>query len=320
METRSRSSNNIAILSSDGTQELAGRIQAGLRNKSLSCPHILIKSWSFNNEEEGIHIPFSVRRRSVYFVHCPQLPNPNTGIIQALFAAEAGREGGAQEWVHILPFIPYMRQDRKDRPRVPISAKAIAEILSKNADRIFTLDLHVEQAPGFFDIPVENLSARYIFAKYFRKRFKGDISNIVIVAPDAGAHVRATRFAEKLGKNVEVGVLRKSRQKDSKVKIEKYIGPDLTGKIAVQYDDINDTGNTNIEGVRFLRELRPKEVLTCFTHAIFSHDGVSSAEDKMRAEGVETVTTDSIPRNDVYIKKGSIETFRGLFILFSITH
>ncbi len=214
----------------------------------------------------------------------------------------------ARDLVLVLPFIPYFRQDRKeDTERVPISARVVADMLTMSGivKDIVTMDLHVEQEQAFFSCPTQNLSGQVILAQYFRDRFGGDFSKVVVSSTDLGGGKRAQRLAQKLGSNVKVDTLLKSRNDDASVKTLGFIGPDLTDMTVLLSDDMVDTGGSTIAGIDALLQRGAKEVIPCFSHPIFSPKGGKTAEQKFRAAGAHVVALDTIPRSKEYYAENS---------------
>lgn len=298
---------NIAILSSKPMSPIARHVTKWLASSHAlqieghTYEHIELDVKTFANGEILPRIPASVRSKRVYLFHSPQLPNPNAGLMELFLTINALKLAWVEDIVLVLPFIPYGRQDKKeDDERVPISARAIADMLTMSGKvrGIISMDFHVEQIPGFFSCPTQNLSARSIFAEYFQTRFAGDFSNVIVSSTDMGGGKKAQRFADKL--EVPVGTLLKARTKGALVENKGYIGPDLEGKSVILGDDILDTANSMITGIKTVRDRGAKEVLVYCSHGVFSPKGESTAESKLKEAGAEVVSLDTIPRDHDY--------------------
>jgi len=167
----------------------------------------------------------------------------------------------------VIPYFGYARQDRKDEPRVPISAKLIANLLANSgATRVLTIDLHAEQIQGFFDIPVDHLYATPVFVDYYKLR---SLDNYVIVSPDAGRANRVRAFARRLKEGLPIAIVDKRRTGPNQSLVLNVIG-EVKGKTALIYDDMLDTGGTIVEGARAIAEQGAKEVFACIVHPLFS--------------------------------------------------
>ncbi len=297
--------NRVTILSSEEMSGAAKSVTEKLRNIHDHYSHIAAEYKTFPNGEVSVRIPETVRSQEVYFFHSLFHPDPNTGIMKMLLTNNAVSLASAKSLVLVLLYMPYLRQDRKDRPRVPISARVLADLIetNKSVKRIITMDMHVEQEEGFFSIPVDNLRGAVLHAEYFREVLNNDFSNVMVVAPDFGAAVRARRFAKLLGEDVPVGILEKERVGKGGVITHNLIGEDPTGKDLILYDDMIDTGGTILTGAKALYERGANRVCICATHGIFSPTAESTAEEKFIEAQVPVVVTGSIPRSTDYLMK-----------------
>lgn len=286
------------IVSSPGMHEVADRIVAILKEEhDLIYPHHRIVYERFANGEMLAHVPETVRRQHVFFLHPLQHPSPNDALMGMLLANDALKRASVAGITLVLPYMAYLRQDRKHKPRVPISARLVADLIQSNeeVEKIITVDMHADQEQGFYSIPVDNLTSMKIFAKYFAEKFGKQLADIVVVTPDFGGSVRARRFAKTLGKS-SIAIYEKTRPENNVSEIVSFIGEDVSGKIAVVYDDMIDTGGT-IRGVMHsLKERGAIDVYACATHGIFS----GGAEVKFNAEGCKVFCTNSIPRDKAY--------------------
>jgi ribose-phosphate pyrophosphokinase len=294
-------SSSTALLSSPETSGTTEAVRRILQKRGLHYPHIEVAYRSHPGGEVDIELPKTVRNKKVYVIHSPQLPDPNTGSVRTMLTCDAIDRAGGREIVLVLPHMTYTRQDRMNKPRVCISSKVIAQAMTANprVRSVLPFDLHVPQGAAFFNVPAENLTFRPIFVSHFRKVFKDNLANLVVMAPDVGALDRAIRFATALGEEVQVGNLIKSRRKG--VKIEGYNGPPIVDRYVLMFDDIGDTMGTAIHAINFIRDiLKPADVQAAFSHGIFSNDGSTGAEFKMRNSGIKVTITDSIPRSVQY--------------------
>jgi ribose-phosphate pyrophosphokinase len=201
---------------------------------------------------------------------------------------DAFKRASAERITAVLPYYGYARQDRKDRPRMPISAKLVASLLERaGADRVLALDLHAAQIQGFFDIPVDHLFAAPVMVEYFQRRFtKGDV---IIVSPDAGGVERARSFAKRM--NAPLAIIDKRRTEINVAEVMNIIG-DVRGKHCLMVDDLVDTAGTLVKGVEALLDQGAKTVTACATHAVLSGPAI----ERVRKSPVEElVVTNSIP-------------------------
>lgn len=205
-------------------------------------------------------------------------------MIDALKRASAGRITA------VLPYYGYARQDRKDRPRVPISAKLVASLLERaGADRILSLDLHAAQIQGFFDIPVDHLFAAPVMIEHFRASAG---SELTVVSPDAGGVERARAFAKRL--NAPLAIIDKRREQANVAEIMNIIG-EVRGHHCIMVDDLIDTGGTLVKGAEALLNAGASSVSACATHAVLSGTAVKRIEESRIRE---VVVTNSIPLRD----------------------
>ncbi len=256
-----------------------------------------IEYGSFANGEIGVMIPENVRGKHVYFLHALQYPDPNVALMGMLIVAEALTRASAAGITLVIPFIPYLRQDRKDKPHVPITARLIANMIESNnkIERIITFDMHVDQEQGFFMIPTDNFYGSIVHASYFRKLFKNNFSNTIVVSTDIGSSVRSRRFADKLGQDIPLAILEKVRR-NGKVFVDNIIGPNVADRNLILYDDMIDTGGSLIAAIDFLNEKHPNSVHIAATHGLFS----KGAEHAFKNKGVQVAVLPTIPRTKEY--------------------
>jgi len=201
---------------------------------------------------------------------------------------QALKLASAERITAVLPYYGYARQDRKDKPRVPISAKLVAGLLeSAGADRVLTLDLHAAQIQGFFDIPVDHLYASPVLIEYFRAQ---NLPNVTVVSPDAGGVERARAFAKRLNSS-PLAIIDKRREEANVAEVMNVVG-DVEERHCLLVDDLIDTAGTLVQGAQALLEKGAASVSACATHAVLSGPAV----ERIEASGLkEVVLTNSIP-------------------------
>jgi ribose-phosphate pyrophosphokinase len=220
---------------------------------------------TFSDGELSVEINANVRGHDVFVIQSTSTPG-NDHLMELLIIMDALRRSSAERVTAVVPYYGYGRQDRKTKPRVPITAKLVAELLvSSGANRVLTMDLHAGQIMGFFNVPVDNLYARPVMLRYMKDKYSPD--DLVIVSPDAGGVARARAFAKRL--NVNLAIIDKRRVNPNEVAEMNVVG-DVKGKVAVLIDDIVDTGGTLAKGADALIEAGATEVLACCTHAVLS--------------------------------------------------
>ncbi|MDI6756969.1 MAG: ribose-phosphate pyrophosphokinase [Endomicrobiia bacterium] len=237
----------------------------------------------FSDGETRISIDDNVRGSDVFIIQ-PTAPPVNESVMELLIIIDALRRASAGRITAVMPYYGYARQDRKSEPRVPITAKLIANLITAaGAKRVLALDLHAAQIQGFFDIPVDHLYATPVFLEYFKDR-----SNTVVVSPDAGGVERARAFGKRM--TSELAIVDKRRPKPNQSEILNLIG-DVEGKRAVIVDDIVDTAGTIVQVAALLKKNGAKEILCVCTHAILSGDAKAKIEDSAISK---IITTDTI--------------------------
>ena len=192
----------------------------------------------------------------------------NDSLVELLIMINAAKLASARRITAVMPWYGYSRQDKKSAPREPITAKMVADILQAvGVDRVLTMDLHAGQVQGFFNIPVDHMTAGPILAQYFQDLPEIQGERLVVVSPDAGRAKLANHFAEKLG--ASLAVLTKQRPEHSEVEMTMLIG-DVDGKVAIMVDDMIDTAGTLVEGAKKVREHGAVKVYAAATHGLFS--------------------------------------------------
>lgn len=319
---------NIAIVCY-GDKEFMQRYRAEFEKLHKDDIFVPLIALEFPNKELWVKVDENVRKKRVYVVYnftgygsneseC----DPNVGLVRLLIINDALKRASVDEITNIVPFIPYLRQDRKDEGRVPISAKLIADLITTSgADRVVTFDLHVPQEQGFFDIPVDNLTALPLFAdEFFGENRYIDPKGCVAVAPDAGAMPMTLEFKKlsdaKYGTDLKVATLGKRKGKDvpnsgarSRETDTLYIMGEehVAGRDVIMMDDMIDSAITACNAAEKLREKGARRIFITGTHGIFSpreYKGLPvSAEEKLEHMDVEAVITDSISRSSDYLKR-----------------
>lgn len=297
---------SIHILATEHMTELASKVYERLKDKDFAYAEV--EYVTFSSQEIKSRIPTTVRREHTYLFHSLYHPNPNDAMMKLLLTNDALSRASAESITLVLPYMSYLRQDRKDESRVPISARVMANLIETNpkVGKIITLDMHCDQAQGFYNISVDNLYGSLIQAEYFQQKYGQDLSDLVVVSPDYGGAKRAREFARYLDDRDEIGVIEKRRSGDKANKVETlgYQGPSVSGKNVVLYDDMIDTAGTTTSAAKALQDAGAKRVYAVASHGIFSRPNAdSTAEERMRNAGIQTVITNSIPRSEQYQKE-----------------
>jgi ribose-phosphate pyrophosphokinase len=243
---------------------------------------------TFPNGETYCRYDESVRGADLFLVQTGCHP-VDRNLMELVLMIQAARLASAKRITAVIPWFPYARQDRKAKPREPISARIVADMLQlAGADRVLTMDLHAGQIQGFFTIPVDHMTALPLFARHFRDLgLHGE--GVVSVAPDAGRAKHAVRFAEMI--DAEFAIMHKQRLEHNAVAVTEVTGR-VRDKIAIMGDDVTTTGSTLIAGAEALREHGAKEVYVFVTHALLSPKGL---ERLTEADLAGIVVTDTVP-------------------------
>jgi ribose-phosphate pyrophosphokinase len=247
-----------------------------------------IELHTFGNGETYCRFDESIRGADLFLVQTGCDP-VDQNLMELLLMIQAAKLASAKRITAVIPWFPYARQDRKAKPREPISARLVADMLQlAGADRVLTMDLHAGQIQGFFTIPVDHMTSLPLFARHFRDLgLTGD--GVVSVAPDAGRAKHAVRFAEMI--DADFAIMHKTRPAHDVVSVTEVTGK-VRDKIAIIGDDITTTGGTLIAGARALMEHGAKEVYVFVTHALLSPEGL----DKLANAGFAgIVVTDTVP-------------------------
>ena len=251
----------------------------------------------FKDGEISIQIKENVRATDVFVIQ--SICNPgNDNLMELLIMIDAFKRASADRITAVIPYYGYARQDRKDKPRVPITSRLVADLLTAaGASRILTMDLHAQQIVGFFNIPVDHLLAMPVFLEEIKKM---DISNLIIVAPDAGAVERARQYAERL--NTDIAIIDKRREEKNKSDVMHVIG-DVKDKNASLIDDMVDTGGTLINSAIAIKKMGAKSVSSICTHPVLSENAVENIESSI----IESlIVSNTIPLSPEKVKSNKI--------------
>lgn len=250
------------------------------------------KHYRFSDGEIGLSIDESVRGADVFLIQ-PTCNPVNENLMELFIMLDALKRASAYRINVVIPYFGYARQDRKSKPRDPISAKLMANLLTEaGADRVITADLHAGQIQGFFDIPVDHLTGMPLLASYFKENVAPGLSApLVVVAPDVGGMVRARKFAGHLKADLAVVDKRRSHEAANFCEVMDVIG-DVEGKTVVMVDDIIDTAGTICNAAALIKERGAVKVFACATHGVLS----GPALERLESSGIsEVILTDTIP-------------------------
>jgi len=252
----------LLLLSGTANRPLAEEIA-----QQLDTELCRVTSRRFADGELFVKIDENVRGRDVYIIQPTNPPAEN--LIELLLLMDAARRASAARITAVIPYFGYARQDRKDQPRVAISAKLMANMVSTaGADRVLAMDFHQHQLQGFFDLPVDHLYAAPIFVQHYRQK---QLEDIVVVAPDVGSAKMARGFAKRL--NGSLAIIDKRRSGPNKAEALHVVG-EVAGKNCIIPDDMIDTGGTMAEAVHALKRLGANDIYICATHALLSGPAV----------------------------------------------
>ena len=282
------------------------KIFSGNASQSLTkgiCEHLDIEPGQaivseFSDGETRVQIGEHIRGRDVFLVNSTS-PPVNTHLMELLILIDAARRASAERITAVLPYFGYARQDRKDKARVPITAKLTANLLTAaGADRILTVDLHCGQIQGFFDIPMDHLAAGIVFVNEFQANPEDDL---IVVAPDMGSVGRAREFAGSLG--TPLAIVDKRRPKENVAEVMNLIG-DVEGKHALLLDDMIDTAGTLVKAAKAIKDAGALSVRACATHPVFSGAALDNISNSV-LEGL--MVCDSIPLSERAKALGTIK-------------
>ncbi|MGB6328091.1 MAG: ribose-phosphate pyrophosphokinase [Halarcobacter sp.] len=240
----------------------------------------------FSDGEISVQIHESVRGQDVFIVQ-PTCAPTNDHIMELLIMVDALKRSSAKTISAVIPYFGYARQDRKAAPRVPITAKLVADMLeSSGIDRVITIDLHAAQIQGFFNIPVDNLYGSVLFVDYLKRK---NLKNPIIASPDIGGVARARSYADKLG--YDLVIVDKRREKANVAEVMNIIG-EVKGKDVILVDDMVDTAGTLVKAAEALKQRGATSVMACCTHGVLSGPAYERINNGTLDE---LVITDTIP-------------------------
>jgi len=269
------------IFSGTANPEFAKKI-----SKYLSLPLSECAIKTFSDGEISVQIGESVRGKDVFVIQ-PTCAPANSNLMELLILTDALKRSSANSITAVVPYFGYARQDRKAAPRVPISAKLVANMMqTAGIDRVVTMDLHAGQIQGFFDVPVDNLYGSIIFNDHIKNK---NLKNPIIASPDIGGVARARSVAKAL--NLDIVIVDKRREKANESEVMNVIG-DVAGKDVILVDDMIDTGGTIVKAAKVFKERGATSVMACCTHAALSGKAYENLADSALDE---LVVTDTIP-------------------------
>ena len=276
-----RSQTEMKIFCGSAHRQLAQRICA-----SIGVPLGDATVTSFPDGETFVKIDENIRGRDVFFVQ-PTCPPTNQNLMELLIMVDAAKRASAARITAVIPFFGYARQDRKDQPRVPITAKLVANLLTAaGVDRVLTMDLHAQQVAGFFDIPVDHLFAAPVIIRYLRSK---EIHDPVVVSPDVGGLKMASACSTALG--ASLAIVAKRRKSAEEVEAMNVIG-EVEGRNVILVDDLTETAGTLTSAARILKERGAQAILACVSHAVLS----DLALERLKKSAItELICTNSVP-------------------------
>ncbi len=276
-----RSKPEIKIFTGSAHRELAQKIC-----EYLDVPLGDATVTSFPDGETFVKINENIRGRDIFIVQ-PTCPPTNQNLMELLILVDAARRASAERITAVIPFFGYARQDRKDQPRVPITAKLVANLLvAAGVNRVLTMDLHAQQLQGFFDIPVDHLHALPVLERYLSAK---NFTNLAVVSPDVGGVKMGAAYAQALGASLAIVV--KRRVSATETEALHVIG-DVEGKTILIVDDLTETAGTITGAARILRDCGAGEIYAGISHAVLTEMAVERLKD---SDIKELITTDSTP-------------------------
>jgi ribose-phosphate pyrophosphokinase len=248
---------------------------------------------TFSDGEIFVSLYETVRGSDVFVIQST-CGDVNKNLMELLIMVDALKRASAGRITAVIPYFGYARQDRKAKPRDPITAKLVANMITAaGADRVLTMDLHASQIQGFFDIPVDNLLGNPIFVDYYAKKFGADCEQMVVVSPDVGSVARARAFAQKL--HMQLAIVDKRRQKANQCEVMNVIG-DVAGKDCILFDDMVDTGGSLCNAAKAIVEVGgARNVYACASHGVLSGPAIDRVNN---SNIVELAFLDTIPAVD----------------------
>ncbi|MBR5879126.1 MAG: ribose-phosphate pyrophosphokinase [Akkermansia sp.] len=244
---------------------------------------------TFPDGESFVQIKESIRGADAFIVQ-PTCPPTNHNLMELLVMVDAVRRASASRITAVLPFYGYARQDRKDKPRVPITSKLVANLLTAaGVDRVLTMDLHAAQIQGFFDIPVDHLHSVPVLIKHLKANYVKDMNNLVVVSPDIGGVKNAKSYANILG--TELAIVAKQRISATEVDAHAVIG-NVQGKDVLMVDDMTESGGTLCAAAKILKEHGAARIFAGVSHGVLT----DAARERLANSSIECLlTSDSVP-------------------------
>jgi len=263
--------------------------------KSLDVPLAKAETKRFSDGEISVQIAESVRGRDVFIVQSTGAPS-NDNLMELLIMTDALRRSSASSITAVVPYYGYARQDRKAAPRVPITARLVADMYeTAGIDRVVTIDLHAGQIQGFFNIPVDNLYGSITFETYIKSK---NLKNPIIASPDIGGVARARYFAKRMG--LEMVIVDKRREKANESEVMNIIG-NVEGHDVIMIDDMVDTAGTMVKAATALKNKGATSVMACATHAVLSGNAYENIENGELDELIVTNTLVSKPHKKIKV-------------------
>ncbi len=258
-------------------------------SRYLGLPLAGLTLGNFPDGEIACKIDEDIRGRDVFLIQ-PTCPPVNDHLMELLILIDSCKRASAERVTAVMPYFGYARQDRKDEGRVPITAKLVANLITRaGADRVLTMDLHAAQIQGFFDVPVDHLYAAPVLNGYFQN-MKLDANDLVVVSPDEGSIKRTIGHAKRLGG--QVAIIDKRRSSAESTQQENIIGGPIEGKIALMFDDMISTAGSIAGAARLLDERGAREIHVATTHAVLCGPAI----ERLQAARISSVVcTDTIP-------------------------
>jgi len=275
---------DVKVFALTGNIELAEEVceYLGIERGKVTVNH-------FADGETLVEFGESVRGKTVYFIQSTYKPT-NDRLMELLVAVDAAKRASAEKIICIIPYFGYARQDRKAKPRQPITARLVADLLiTAGTDRVIAIDLHASQIQGFFSCPVDDMSSVPMMGQYFYNHKDIDLSNTVVVSPDHGGTTRARNLANIL--DTPIAIVDKRRPRANVCEAQNVVG-DIEGKDCIVIDDMCDTGGSLVASCQILKEKGAKNVYVCLAHGVFSDTAIEKIEDSVIKE---VVVTNSIP-------------------------
>ena len=279
----------VRAMRSDKLKVFTGNANPALAQVICSCLGVELGCAPVKQFADGeiyLQIQENVRGADVFVVQATCTP-VDRHLMELLFMIDALKRASAERITAVLPYYGYARQDRKDKPRVPISAKLVASLIERaGADRVLALDLHAAPIQGFFDVPVDHLFAAPVMIEYYKSTLRADLT---VVSPDAGGVERARAFAKRL--NAPIAIIDKRREEANVAEVMHIVG-DVSGRNCLMVDDLIDTAGTLVKGAEALLAQGALSVFACATHGVLSGQAI---ERICSSPIEEVVLSDSIP-------------------------